>query len=284
MFQHNSSSSKAAIIRKSHARTCPWFFLVCVKGGWGGETIPCFFIFFEKIHKTKKILLTQLIRQCSNVLWCLYRSQTKLWEGHVFTDVCLSTGEGPMWPLPMMHWSSLYLTPPPRPKTWDLGTRSLWLNVRKEAVVYVTGCFCFSEDSHLFLPPNRYVFQGAEVYDDDSDLESSDSDPESPDISSLSSRGDAPTPPTPAADNPEEASTHAPTTTAASSSSNGQTGLIPLGKETQAEVDAGVKALAEDGNNPVEQKLKPSTESNTDSVNQSATATEATHSGDNMHR
>ena len=155
--------------------------------------------------------------------------------------------------------------------------------------MYVTGCLCFAEDSHLFLPPNRYVFQGAEVYDDvddedDSDLESSDSNPESPDNSSLSSRADAPTPPVPAADNPEEASTHAPTTTAASSSSNGQTGLIPLGKETQAEVDAGVKALAEDGNNPVEQELKPSTESNTDSVNQSATATEATPSGDNMQR
>ena len=169
--------------------------------------------------------------------------------------------------------------------------------------MYVAGCLCFSEDSHLFLPPNRYVFQGAKVYDDiddddDSDLESSDSDPESPDNSSLSSRGDAPTPPTPATDNPEEASTHVPTTkptdnpeeasthapTTTAASSNGQTGLIPLGKETQAEVDAGVKALAEDGNNPVEQELKPSTESNTDSVNQSATATEATPSGDNMQR
>ena len=163
---------------------------------------------------------------------------------------------------------------------------------------------CFSEDSHLFLPPNRYVFQGAEVYDhiddDDSDLESSDSGPESLDNSSLSSSSDMPTPPTPATDNPEEASTHvpttkptdnpeeasthAPTTTAASSSSNGQTGLIPHEKETQAEVDDAVEALAGEGNNPVEQELKPSTENNTDSFNQSATATEATPGGDNVQR
>ena len=190
--------------------------------------------------------------------------------------------------------------------------------------MYTTRYLHFSEDSHLFLPPNRYVFQGAEVYDDingddDSDLESSDSDPESPDNSSLSSLGDMPTPPTPPTDNPEEASTHVPTTTAssndpeetsthapttsassndpeeasthaptttpASSSPNGQKGLIPLGKETQAEVDATVKALAEEGNNPAEQELlKPSTENSSDSVNQSATSTEATPSGDNVQR
>ena len=145
---------------------------------------------------------------------------------------------------------------------------------------------CFAEDSHLFLPPNRYVFQGAEVYDDidddDSDSEPSDSDPESPDNSSLSSLGDMPTPPTPPTDDPEETSTHASTTTktAGVASPSGQTDLVTLGKETQAEVDAAVKALAEEGNNPAEQEVKPST----DSVGQSAASTEPTPSGDNEQR
>ena len=146
-----------------------------------------------------------------------------------------------------------------------------------------------AEDSHLFLPPNRYVFQGAEVYDDigddDSDSESSDSDPESPDNnSSLSSLGDMPTPPIPPTDNPEEITTHAPTTTTREAPSNGQTDLISHVKETQAEVDSAVKALAEEGNDPAEKELKPSAESSSDSVAQSAATTEATPSGDNVQR
>ena len=40
--------------------------------------------------------------------------QKKLWEGNVFSDVCLSvclsTG-GPMWPLVMMHWTWPYRDP-----------------------------------------------------------------------------------------------------------------------------------------------------------------------------
>ena len=43
-------------------------------------------------------------------------------EGNVFTRVCLFIG-GTMWPLPMMHWTSLY-SPPlgsvPSYWTWDL--------------------------------------------------------------------------------------------------------------------------------------------------------------------
>ena len=126
------------------------------------------------------------------------------------------------------------------------------------------------------------MFQGAEVYDDMDD-DDSDSDPESPDNnSSLSSLGDMPTPPTPPTDNPEEITTHAPTTTTpAEAASNGQ---IPLGKETQAEVDAAVKALAEEGNNPADKELKPSTESSSDSVTQSTATAEATPSGDNVQR
>ena len=54
-------------------------------------------------------------------LFCLgfhfYRPPTKLPESNVFTRVCLSVhgGGGPMWPLPMMHWSSLYRPPLPCP-------------------------------------------------------------------------------------------------------------------------------------------------------------------------
>ena len=38
----------------------------------------------------------------------------KLLKGNVFTGVCLFIGTGvSLWPLPMMHWTSLYLEPPP---------------------------------------------------------------------------------------------------------------------------------------------------------------------------
>ena len=42
-----------------------------------------------------------------------YRPPTKLQEGNVFTCVCLFTGRNgvPIWPLPMMHWTSLYRPP-----------------------------------------------------------------------------------------------------------------------------------------------------------------------------
>ena len=44
-----------------------------------------------------------------------YRPPTKLQESNIFShvclSVCLSTG-GPMWPLHMMHWISLYREPP----------------------------------------------------------------------------------------------------------------------------------------------------------------------------
>ena len=46
----------------------------------------------------------------------IYHPPTKLREGNVFTEVCLSfwSGGRPMWPLPMMHWTSLYRAPWPR--------------------------------------------------------------------------------------------------------------------------------------------------------------------------
>ena len=54
----------------------------------------------------------------------IYRPPTKFREGNVFSramSFCL--GGGPMWPLPMMHWSSPYKDPigliPPS-ATWDL--------------------------------------------------------------------------------------------------------------------------------------------------------------------
>ena len=44
-----------------------------------------------------------------------YHPPTTLWEGNIFTHVCVcSQGEGiPMWPLLMMHWTSLYSLPAP---------------------------------------------------------------------------------------------------------------------------------------------------------------------------
>ena len=38
---------------------------------------------------------------------CCYHPPTKLWEGNVFSRICLFTG-CPMWPLAMMHWTSPY--------------------------------------------------------------------------------------------------------------------------------------------------------------------------------
>ena len=46
---------------------------------------------------------------------------TDLLEVNVFIYVCLSTGGGdPMWPLPMMHWTSLYRL---APQPWSLNIR-----------------------------------------------------------------------------------------------------------------------------------------------------------------
>ena len=49
----------------------------------------------------------------SNVFF--YRPQTKLCQGNVSTGICLFTGGrgDPMWPLPIMHRTTLYLQPPP---------------------------------------------------------------------------------------------------------------------------------------------------------------------------
>ena len=43
-----------------------------------------------------------------------YRPLTKLWQGKVFSRVCLSVIllKGPMWPLQMMHWTSPHKDPP----------------------------------------------------------------------------------------------------------------------------------------------------------------------------
>ena len=37
-----------------------------------------------------------------------YRPRTKLWKANVFTRVCLFTEGVPIWPLPMIQWTSLY--------------------------------------------------------------------------------------------------------------------------------------------------------------------------------
>ena len=55
----------------------------------------------------------------------VYHPPTKLREGNVFSRVCLSfcpQGVGPMWPLPMMQWTSLYSPNCSSPTlcTWDL--------------------------------------------------------------------------------------------------------------------------------------------------------------------
>ena len=56
------------------------------------------------------------------VLSTIYRPPTKLGKSNVFSRVYMSTLEGPMWPLPMMHLTPLYreplpiLPPPPPPK------------------------------------------------------------------------------------------------------------------------------------------------------------------------
>ena len=48
---------------------------------------------------------------------CYYHPSTKLQEGNVFSHVCVCLSfhpqGGPMWPLPIMHWTSLYRVLPP---------------------------------------------------------------------------------------------------------------------------------------------------------------------------
>ena len=50
--------------------------------------------------------------------WIFYRPPKEMGKGNAFShvrlSVCLSTGS-PMWPLPMMHWTSLYRPPDPWP-------------------------------------------------------------------------------------------------------------------------------------------------------------------------
>ena len=57
----------------------------------------------------------------------IYCLATKFWEGNVFShvclSVCLSTGRGPMWLLPMIHWTTPIATrcqPHLMAKTGDL--------------------------------------------------------------------------------------------------------------------------------------------------------------------
>ena len=49
--------------------------------------------------------------------YSFHRPPTKLWEGNVLAGVCLSfcSGRSPMWPLHMMHRTSLYSPPSTRP-------------------------------------------------------------------------------------------------------------------------------------------------------------------------
>ena len=41
-----------------------------------------------------------------------YRPPTKLWKANVFIRVCLFTAGVPIWPFPMIQWTSLYSLPP----------------------------------------------------------------------------------------------------------------------------------------------------------------------------
>ena len=58
------------------------------------------------------VLVFCLIKQLQTESPYVYRPPTKLREGNVFSRVCLSVhGGGFMWPLPMIHWTSLYWDP-----------------------------------------------------------------------------------------------------------------------------------------------------------------------------
>ena len=50
----------------------------------------------------------------------------KLRECNVFSRVCLSTGRGPMWPLPMMHWTLPYRDLPVQDATPSAGPQPPW--------------------------------------------------------------------------------------------------------------------------------------------------------------
>ena len=70
-------------------------------------------------QKLKSLCLEYHTRQCmivsSGLKLATSRNEpTKLGEGNVSSRVCLSTG-GPMWPLPRMHWTSLYRPQRPCP-------------------------------------------------------------------------------------------------------------------------------------------------------------------------
>ena len=73
-------------------------------------------------QKLKSICLEYHRRQCmivsSGLKMATSRNEpTKLWKGNVSSRICLSTGGGPMWSLPRMHWTSLYRPPRPCPHT-----------------------------------------------------------------------------------------------------------------------------------------------------------------------
>ena len=77
-------------------------------------------------------MISAYCKRCIRFLF-YYRPPTKLGEGNVLTRVCLSVHRGrrgAMWPLPVIHWTSLYRPSPwPRPcsSTWDLTVRGcLW--------------------------------------------------------------------------------------------------------------------------------------------------------------
>ena len=76
-------------------------------------------------HNIKKVALVG--KGCNMLYLCVYlyyRPPMKLLEGNVFTRVCLFTEGGVhMWPLPMMHWTSVYRPSKPQlssgHQTWD---------------------------------------------------------------------------------------------------------------------------------------------------------------------
>ena len=76
-------------------------------------------LFAENLFCTRNTWAFRLIQ-----IDTFYHLPTKLREGNVFTCVCLSVHrEAPLWPLPMIHWTSLYKDPLPNPSPVPLNIR-----------------------------------------------------------------------------------------------------------------------------------------------------------------
>ena len=127
---HSGSSSLLSrmVDERCMAHKIPSFRIILILSDpFAGNFVTCL--------NTELLFLTTSEGNIKSVYYLhIYHPPTELWEGNVFSCMCLSSGLSPranvpMWPLPMMPWTSLYRAS--SSQTSDLGpTCPQFLDIR----------------------------------------------------------------------------------------------------------------------------------------------------------